>query len=236
MYAGVLYAPVSPAYSMARDHGRLREIVRLVQPGLVFADDGTAYARAIQATLDPDVEVVTSTPASSTRRSTPLADLEAAPAADVDRAHAAVGPDTIAKILFTSGSTGHPKGVINTQRMLCANQEMLRAVFGFLADAPPTLCDWLPWHHTAGGNHNFGIVLYNGGTFYLDGGRPTPDGIETTVRNLTEIAATAHFTVPANLRGAAPLPAPRFEPARALLQPARDLLLRGGRTEPALLR
>ena len=96
----------------------------------------------------------------------------------VDRAHASVGPDTIAKILFTSGSTGRPKGVINTQRMLCANQEMIRSVLAFLADEPPVLCDWLPWNHTAGGNHNFGLVLYNGGTFYIDEGRPTPAGIE----------------------------------------------------------
>jgi feruloyl-CoA synthase len=107
-----------------------------------------------------------------------------------------VGPDTIAKILFTSGSTGHPKGVINTQRMLCSNQAMLRAVFPFLSQEPPVLCDWLPWHHTAGGNHNFGIALANGGTFYIDGGRPTPDGIETSVKNLRDVAATAHFTVP----------------------------------------
>src|SRR6185295_16572648 len=114
----------------------------------------------------------------------------------VDDANARVGPDTIAKILFTSGSTGRPKGVINTQRMLCANQEMIRTVLRFLIEEPPVLCDWLPWNHTAGGNHNFGLVLFNGGTLYIDAGRPTPAGIETTVRNLREIAATAHFTVP----------------------------------------
>ena len=107
-----------------------------------------------------------------------------------------MGPDTIAKILFTSGSTGRPKGVINTQRMLCSNQEMIRSVMPFLAEEPPVLCDWLPWNHTAGGNHNFGLVLYNGGTFYIDEGRPTPGAFETTVRNLREVAATAHFTVP----------------------------------------
>jgi feruloyl-CoA synthase len=114
----------------------------------------------------------------------------------VDRARDHVGPDTIAKVLFTSGSTGHPKGVINTQRMLCANQEMIRTVMAFLADEPPVLCCWLPWNHTAGGNHNFGLVLYNGGTLYIDEGRPTPDAFDATLRNLREISATAHFTVP----------------------------------------
>ena len=104
--------------------------------------------------------------------------------------------DTIAKVLFTSGSTGRPKGVINTQRMLCANQEQLRTVLAFLADAPPVLCDWLPWNHTFGGNHNFGIVLYNGGTLYLDEGRPVPGQMERTLANLREIATTAYFNVP----------------------------------------
>jgi feruloyl-CoA synthase len=114
----------------------------------------------------------------------------------VDEAHARVTGDTIAKILFTSGSTGRPKGVINTQRMLCSNQQMLRAVFLFFQDAPPVLCDWLPWNHTAGGNHNFGIVLYNGGTLYIDEGKPTTAHFGATVRNLREIPCTGHFTVP----------------------------------------
>jgi len=114
----------------------------------------------------------------------------------VDDASARVGPDTTAKILFTSGSTGRPKGVVNTQRMLCANQEMIRSVLVFLTEEPVVLCDWLPWNHTAGGNHNFGLVLFNGGTLYIDEGRPIPSGIEATVRNLREVAATAHFAVP----------------------------------------
>jgi feruloyl-CoA synthase len=114
----------------------------------------------------------------------------------VDEAHAGVDADTIAKILFTSGSTGKPKGVINTQRMLCANQEQLRTVMTFLRDEPPVLCDWLPWNHTFGGNHNFGLALYNGGTLYLDDGRPTPSGIGATVANLREVATTAYFNVP----------------------------------------
>jgi feruloyl-CoA synthase len=114
----------------------------------------------------------------------------------VERARNAVGPDTVAKILFTSGSTGRPKGVINTQRMLCSNQEMIRSVMAFLGDEPPVLCDWLPWNHTAGGNHNFGLVLHNGGTMYIDEGKPTPQLFPSTLANLREIPATAHFTVP----------------------------------------
>jgi len=114
----------------------------------------------------------------------------------VDEAHARTGPDTIAKFLFTSGSTGQPKAVINTQRMLCANQQMLVQSLPYLAEVPPVLVDWLPWHHTAGGNHNIGIVLYNGGTLYIDGGKPLPGMIDTTVRNLREVGPTIYFNVP----------------------------------------
>jgi feruloyl-CoA synthase len=114
----------------------------------------------------------------------------------VDAAHEAVRPDTIAKFLFTSGSTGVPKCVINTQRMWCANQVMLRQALAYFADEPPVIVDWAPWHHTAGGNHDVGLVLYNGGTFYIDEGKPLPGAIEETVRNLREIAPTWYFTVP----------------------------------------
>ena len=198
MYVGVLYAPVAPAYSLqAREFTTLRQIFGRMQPGLVFAAEGAAFERALKDTLPPGCELVVSTSAPSSIPATRFTDLAATPATSaVDAAHARVNGDTIAKILFTSGSTGRPKGVINTQRMLCSNQEQLRSVFLFLKDAPPVLCDWLPWNHTAGGNHNFGIALYNGGTLYIDEGKPTPATFGATVRNLREVPCTAHFGVP----------------------------------------
>jgi feruloyl-CoA synthase len=198
MYAGVLYAPVAPAYSLqAREFTTLQQIFARMEPGLVFAADGAPFERALTAVVPADCELVVSTSAPSSIPATRFSDLAATPATSaVDAAHARVSGDTIAKILFTSGSTGRPKGVINTQRMLCSNQQMLRSVFRFLADAPPVLCDWLPWNHTAGGNHNFGIVLYNGGTLYIDEGKPTPAMFGATVRNLREVPCTAHFAVP----------------------------------------
>ncbi len=193
-YVGIPYAPVSPAYSLiSSDFGKLRHIVNLLTPGLVFACDGAQYARAIAAVVPPDVEVVvTRNPFGD---GTPFSALDAAPDA-ADAAHAKVGPDTIAKFLFTSGSTGMPKGVINTQRMWCANQAMITTALQFFVEEPPVIVDWAPWHHTAGGNHDVGLVLHNGGTMYIDGGKPLPGAIEETVRNLREIAPTWYFTVP----------------------------------------
>jgi feruloyl-CoA synthase len=131
------------------------------------------------------------------RRVTKLSDLLVTPeAANLDAANAAIGPDTIAKFLLTSGSTGNPKAVINTQRMMCANQIMLRDTLAFLKDEPPVIIDWLPWNHTFGGNHNIGLTLFNGGSMYLDDGKPTPAGIEQTIRNLREISPTVYFNVP----------------------------------------
>src|SRR5262249_28262571 len=123
-----------------------------------------------------------------------LARTPAGPA--LDRAHACVGPETVFKILFTSGSTGRPKGVINTHRMWCSNQEMARWYFAFAAGEPPVVVDWLPWSHTFGGNADIGFVLYNGGTFYIDGGRPASQQFDETARNLREIAPTVYWTVP----------------------------------------
>jgi feruloyl-CoA synthase len=192
--AGVAVVPVSVAYSLrSTDHAQLRYIADLVTPGLVFAEPGAPFAAALAA-LDLDgVEVVTSTP---TDGATPLRVLaDTRPGAALETA--AVEATTIAKILMTSGSTGRPKGVLNTHGMLTANQAALAAVWPFVDDRPPVLVDWLPWSHTFGGNHNLNLVLRSGGTMYIDGGRPAPGLFDTTVRNLSEVAPTIQFNVPA---------------------------------------
>ena len=203
MHVGIPYAPISVPYSlMSQDFGKLKAIIGLLTPGLVFAASGTAFARAIAAAVPAGVEIVVAAQPLSERPTTSFALLlSSEPEANrtlaaVEAAHDQVGPDTIAKILFTSGSTGLPKGVINTQRMLCANQTMARAGLLFAADEPPVLVDWLPWNHTFGSNHNFNFVLDNGGSLYIDEGKPMPGAIEATVRNLRDIASTIYFNVP----------------------------------------
>jgi len=189
MHAGIPFAPVSPAYSLlSADFAKLRHVIGLATPGLVYAADEGRFGKAVAAAVPRATEVLFGSDFAKLEQSTPDA--------RVDEAHAKTGPDTIAKLLFTSGSTGQPKAVINTQRMLCANQQMLAQALPYLAEVPPVLVDWLPWHHTAGGNHNIGIVLYHGGTLYIDEGRPLPGLIEKTVRNLREVGPTIYFNVP----------------------------------------
>ncbi len=197
MYSGVPYAPAATSYSLlVKDHQTLARLIDSMRPALVFADNGPLFEGALRDVLNDSIELVTSTPPAALR-ATALADLESTTeTAAVDDARRCVTGDTVAKVLFTSGSTGRPKGVINTHRMLCANQEQLRTVLAFLADAPPVLCDWLPWNHTFGGNHNFGIALYNGGTLYIDEGRPVPGQMDHTIANLRDVATTAYFNVP----------------------------------------
>ncbi len=198
MLAGVPFAPISPAYStVSRDFGKLRHVVALLTPGLVFASDARVYGAAIEAAVPRDVPLLLTEGVVAGRRCVAFADFAATAAtAAVDAAHTAVRPETIAKFLFTSGSTRLPKAVITTQRMLCANQQQLLQCLPALGDEPPVLVDWLPWNHTFGGSHNLGLVLYNGGTLYIDDGRPAPALIGQTLRNLREIAPTVYFNVP----------------------------------------
>jgi feruloyl-CoA synthase len=198
MHVGIPYAPISVPYSLlSQDFKKLKTIVDILTPGIVFAANGAAFARAIAAAVPESVEIVVTASPPPGRQATLFADLaNTQPTPAVETAHAKVGPDTIAKILFTSGSTGQPKGVINTQRMLCANQAMIRCGLAFVAEEPPVLVDWPPWNHTFGGNHDFGLALDNGGSFYIDEGRPLPGAIEATVRNLREVAPTIYLNVP----------------------------------------
>ena len=198
LWAGIPFVPISPAYSLvSQDYGKLRYIFDSVTPGMLFAS-GPEYGRADRGSgrrrcrgrARPTASRAAARRPRSRRCSTPCR------ARPIEDAHARVGPDTVAKFLFTSGSTKNPKGVINTHGMMCANQQMLRQAFAFLADEPPVLVDWLPWNHTFGGNHNVGLVLYNGGTLYIDEGKPTDKGISTTLRNLREISPTIYFNVP----------------------------------------
>ena len=198
MHVGIPYAPISVPYSLlSQDFQKLKAIIDILTPGLVFAANGAAFARAIDTTVPDGIEIVVTGHPPPNRKATLFAELAATqPTAAVEAAHAKVGPETIAKILFTSGSTGQPKGVINTQLMLCANQSMIRCGMPFIADEPPVLVDWPPWNHTFGGNHDFGMVLDNGGSFYIDEGKPLPGAIEATVRNLRDVGPTIHLNVP----------------------------------------
>jgi len=183
MHVGIPAAPISPAYSlMSKDFGKLKAIFDLVQPGLVYAADPQKFGPALDAVGAKSVSVPEL--------------LETNPGSLLEREFLQLKPQAIAKILFTSGSTGTPKGVINTHAMLCANQQMLAQAWPFVEDRPPVIVDWLPWNHTFGGNHNFNLVLRNGGTLYIDGGKPVPILVENTVKNLKETASTLYFNVP----------------------------------------
>ena len=156
------------------------------------------FAKSLAALDLAGVEVVASRNGANLAGVTLFDDLtETRPGPAVEQAVAAIRPETIAKFLFTSGSTGLPKGVINTHGMLTANQQQLAQIWPFLAEAPLELLDWLPWNHTFGANHNFNLVLRHAGTLYIDGGRPVPGLIEQTVKNLGEISPTIYFNVPA---------------------------------------
>jgi feruloyl-CoA synthase len=197
-HVGVPTASIAPAYSLvSTDFAKLRHVMKILQPGLIFVANMEEYRKAIEAAIDPEIEIVFTENPIAGRRVISFEEIAATPATSaVDNAYAAIQRDDIAKFLFSSGSTGLPKAVINTHRMICSNQQMILQGFRFLAETPPVVLDWMPWNHTAGGNHNTGMTVYNGGTLYIDDGRPTTHGIAETVRNLHEIAPTVYFNMP----------------------------------------
>lgn len=198
MHVGVPYTPVSTAYAQATtDFGKVRGIFDLLTPGMVAAFDAKAFEPAIERIVPADMELVSDQSELAGRRSTTLRQLEeCTDRSFLESAHQAVNADTIAKFLLTSGSTGSPKAVVTTHRMLCSNQIMLLQALPFLAVEPPTLLDWLPWNHTFGGSHNVNLVLFNGGSLYIDKGRPIGKAFEQTLENLKEISPSVYFNVP----------------------------------------
>jgi feruloyl-CoA synthase len=232
--AGVPVMPISVAYSlMSRDHARIKAIAELTQPGLVFADDAKLFAPALDALASrvPNVVVARGDRADTIR----LDDLVATrPGAAAEDAYAAVQPETTAKLLFTSGSTGTPKGVVNTHRMLCVNQVMLRHIWPFLGEEPPILVDWLPWSHTFGANHNLNLTLFNGGTLYIDDGKPVPPLFPRTLAALRDIAPTVYFNVPAGFALLAPALERDSELARHFFSRLRFMFYAGAALPEAL--
>lgn len=198
MHVGIAYAPISVAYSLASsNYDRLQQVLDIITPGALFVADASQYAQAVAAVNDGSMAVIYTKGELSSKAETYLmADLLKTPIQNVQQHHQAVESDTVAKFLFTSGSTKSPKAVATTHRMLCVNQQMLLQTFPCLGETPPILVDWLPWSHTFGGSHNVGIVLFNGGTLYIDDGVPTETGFKRTLKNLKEISPTTYLTVP----------------------------------------
>ncbi len=195
LYVGVPIAPITPAYAKVdQAHEKLRACLKLLQPALVYLDDALHCESLIKEILGSQVLIMRSQGGDT------CASLQAAAQtrpSRVDAVNRKLTPDTVAKYLFTSGSTGLPKAVINTHRMLCANQKQLQLIFPFVKQEPPVLVDWLPWNHTFGGNEVFFLVMSQGGQLYIDSGKPVGQAIEATLQNLKSVSPTIHFNVPA---------------------------------------
>ena len=194
-YVGVPTVPVAEQYSLIpAAHARLAYVAQLVKPALVFTADAKAYAAALALDCLKGLEVIASDPAGSgaTRFDSLLTPVEA----DLEIAHGRVGPETVAKILLTSGSTSDPKGVLTTQRMMCTNQAQLAAAYPFVQTRTPRMVDWLPWNHVFGGSMSFNLMLSNGGSLYIDDGKPAKGLFDRTVENLGLVSSTISLNVP----------------------------------------
>ena len=205
-HVGVPYVPVTPAYSLlSTDHAKLKFINTRVRPGLVFASSARAYGDAARAAFPEAEFVATSLPAGDAAGTTEFAALSTTvPGPAVDAAFAAIMPEQVAKLMFTSGTTGEPKGVMLTHRMLCSNRQQVVQAMPFTLDTPPVLVDWLPWHHTFGGTNNVGLALYCGGSYYIDPGKPLAGAVQATVEALREISPTIYYNTPAGLAALLP--------------------------------
>lgn len=197
LHVGIPVATASVAYSRNTASGcsKLKAIIEVLEPSVIFVNDGDAYYQAIEL-VKPDCLVVAARNAQEIENALPLPMLYRDERSDVMEAFARVNGDTPARYLMTSGSTGDPKAVVNTHGMLCANQQAIAQCWPFLETCEVVVLDWLPWSHTFGANHNFNLVLRNGGTLYIDDGRPIPGQIERTVENIKAVEPTLFFNVP----------------------------------------
>lgn len=197
-YAGVPTVPLAEQYSLITEaHDRLVYVLNKVRPTMAFVDDAARYGAAISRPELTGVEIVASLTGNAPVKVTPFAELlRGDGGVDLASVHAKVGPETLAKILFTSGSSSDPKGVLTTQKMMCANQAQIASVLPFLKERPPRIMDWLPWNHVFGGSHNTLMMLAHGGSLYIDNGKPTSSGFPQTVRNVIDKPGTLSFNVP----------------------------------------
>ncbi|WP_326534710.1 feruloyl-CoA synthase [Pseudorhodoferax sp.] len=228
LHVGRPVCTVSSAYCrLTRDYTKIHGILATLGPALVYASDAAVYGPAL-AHSGSDAVLVFSQGAETIPRARAFAELlQAAETPAVMRAFDAILPDDTAKYLLTSGSTGHPKVVINTHRMLCANMQMMAQVWRFLEHERPVIVDWLPWSHTFGGNHNLNLVLRHGGTLYIDEGRPAPGLVERTLANLREVQPTLWFNVPRGFDMALPALEADDELARAVFARLRMVFYAG---------